>query len=1030
MFDASSTYRNRVSRPKPPRNIPFEAQQLLYRFTYGSDSPSSGNPECYFTNNQDSKVPRISNIQSNITTPNYALWQDSPSISPSALPVVDSNPDPPSFSPRLSSSISNDFPIPSRPPLPKAVSREPRRERLRKTATVSNASQVTTANNGNDTQGRHRFRIDPSIRGPDWPPAPAPAPPARGRALAPARDRTRSANSSQSISRRHRNSESSTEYQSSGDSSDIPLVPKASPRRSHRARKDPQTYNVRALVGLELEPSEPSHSVNGSRATSERLSPKPPHVNSNLGAPQTPRNTIDEVSSDEPDFAGFLRQRQRGRFANNGYYKKFYADRLSKLTPWRRWKGASNDVISLAWAPDGTRFVAGATTFGDCYNRGNNLVLGDLTRNTLRELPDHFIPRLNPASTDDSRLFTTVSSTEWIGDRLYTASFDNTVKIWDTSQVVSCTKTLKHDAPVEVMSVSTLLPNRLATGTRKGFRLWESNSEGSFQNLETVRGPAQKNVDLTPTNLTWGTSEVTKNLLAGGMVQPSEDPLDFHVARYGHLALWKLEESSVTPIKLSPDSQNIFDIKWHPSLPIFAAASTVRDTKSALPGTQSLVNLYTYGSHNSRTIHSHAFSCPGVDINEVTFCPIGSNLVTASCTDGSTYVWDMRYPGDLLHQLRHGDPIHPVNHEYRREYADVGVRVALWGTSIDQFYTGGSDGVLKQWDIRRATEDTLIVNAAQLQDPVMCAAFSPDYAHLLVGDNGGGVQVLSSAPCADPERADFNFEYAPLPSESHQIEADEPSEHSGITAAQDYLSQGQLILHPIYGPVQGPQYSGPYARWARNVASNASTREVAQAPLLRDIKQRQFQGSAVQDRGGLDQRSRQDLQQAFNLAHACNSRTVSRPSVHQPLSSLPGDGHSNSSKRKRESSFISISSGDGEASAPAPKRTKLPATLEKGIQLGSQSAPFDLTSETTDDDQPDRQIGVELQQALTQTQMHSEVTLPIIPKTEGSEEDIENSLDEILSEDHSEILEELLEDDFWWPDAHQIDANIPRGADV
>lgn len=1021
MFDASSTYRSRVSRPKPPRNIPFEAEQLLYRFTYGTEYPSSGNTECYFTGSNDSVTLPISDAQRKIAATTYTDWQQSSFVLPSAPQLVNPSPDPPSLSPHSPSTISNASPIRQRPLLSKAASRESPREQLRKTATLSNASQAATANNVNHPQKRPSSRTNASVR-----------PPARVLAPAPARDRTRPLNPSQHINRGHRERGSSTEYQSSGDSSDTPLVPKGSPRRSHRARNEPQTYNVRALVGLELEPSESSNTGVRSRATSERASPKPPHtslVTSNWRAPQTPQEIPNEVSSDVPDFEGFLLKRQRGRFTNNGYYEKYYADRLSKLAPWRRWKGASNDVICLAWSPDGTRFVTGATTFGDCYNRGNNLVLGDLTRNSLRELPDHCIPRLNPASTDDPRLFTTVSSTEWVGDRLYTASFDHTVKVWDTSRGVSCAQTLKHDAPVEVMSVSNHFPNRLATGTRKGFRLWDLDSEGSFRNLDTVRGPAQKNVDLTPTNLKWGTSDATKNLLVGGMVQPSEDPADFHVARYGHLALWKLEESFVNPIKLSPDSQNIFDIKWHPSLPIFGAASTVRDTKSAIPGTQSLVNLYTYGSHNSRAIHSHSFSCPAVDINEVTFCPIGSNLVTASCTDGSTYVWDLRNPGALLHQLQHGDPIHPVNHEYRREYADVGVRVALWGTSIDQFYTGGSDGVIKQWDIRRATEDTLIANTAELQDAVMSAAFSPDYAHLLVGDNGGGVQVLSSAPCADPEPAMFDFEYAPSQIEFHEIQLDEPTEPSGITAAQDYLNQGQLELHPLYGPVQGPRYSGPYARWARDIDPNASAEEVAQAPLLRDIKQRQFQGSAVKDRAGLDQRSRQDLQHAFNLAHACNSRTVSGPSDPQHTSSLPTAGHSKLSKRKRESSFISISSGDDETSAPALKRTKIPNKLEKQGQPGPKSEPLevvDLTLESSDDDGPTAQIGIEMQQMRMQT----ETTAPIIPKEECSEEIVESPLDNVPVEEYSETLDELLDDDFWWPDAHQVDANIPQGADV
>lgn len=235
------------------------------------------------------------------------------------------SPDPPSLSPHSPSTISNASPIRQRPLLSKAASRESPREQLRKTATLSNASQAATANNVNHPQKRPSSRTNASVR-----------PPARVLAPAPARDRTRPLNPSQHINRGHRERGSSTEYQSSGDSSDTPLVPKGSPRRSHRARNEPQTYNVRALVGLELEPSESSNTGVRSRATSERASPKPPHtslVTSNWRAPQTPQEIPNEVSSDVPDFEGFLLKRQRGRFTNNGYYEKYYADRLSKLAP-------------------------------------------------------------------------------------------------------------------------------------------------------------------------------------------------------------------------------------------------------------------------------------------------------------------------------------------------------------------------------------------------------------------------------------------------------------------------------------------------------------------------------------------------------------------------------------------------------------------------------------------------------------------------------------------------------------------------
>ena len=105
--------------------------------------------------------------------------------------------------------------------------------------------------------------------------------------------------------------------------------------------------------------------------------------------------------------------------------------------------------------------------------------------------------------------------------------------------------------------------------------------------------------------------------------------------------------------------------------------------------------------------------------------------VTASCTDGKTYVWDNRRGDKILHELRHRAPLNPIDHQRSRETADVGVRVALWGSSMDQFYTGASDGVLKRWDVRRSSEDALGEDVAAFDEEIMCSAFTEDHSHLV-----------------------------------------------------------------------------------------------------------------------------------------------------------------------------------------------------------------------------------------------------------------------------------------------------------
>ncbi|EAA27042.3 defective in DNA methylation-9 protein [Neurospora crassa OR74A] len=91
--------------------------------------------------------------------------------------------------------------------------------------------------------------------------------------------------------------------------------------------------------------------------------------------------------------------------------------------------------------------------------------------------------------------------------------------------------------------------------------------------------------------------------------------------------------------------------------------------------------------------------CWALDINELTVMPIsfGSCYITAGCTDGITYVWDTAQGDKPIHTLRHGEPIEEFRGD--REHEDVGVKFTAWGRTLDRFYTGSSDGVVKVWNL-------------------------------------------------------------------------------------------------------------------------------------------------------------------------------------------------------------------------------------------------------------------------------------------------------------------------------------------
>ncbi|KAE8375887.1 hypothetical protein BDV26DRAFT_266826 [Aspergillus bertholletiae] len=654
---------------------------------------------------------------------------------------------------------------------------------------------------------------------------------------------------------------------------------------------------------------------------------------------------------------------------------------LSKLRLSKTWKGASNDIIVLAWSPDGTKFAAGATAQCDEhnmeYNRGNNLILGDLTTDCLEELPDHWSPRPlgSPrGAMNDHRLFMSVTACQWFDDTLYTASYDKTVKLWRfPNQKASCYKTLDHDSKVQVMARSNFAENLLATGTQSvGF--WQLD-ESTYHSLEFPRQRSKREIDLIPTSLAWGTIPITREILIAGMSEKGDG-----VAYNGLLAAWHIAEASSTPIQLSPNSQNIFDVKWHPCLPLFATASSARGGGTTLlssKNTRSVVRLY---SPLASRMCNMELECPALDINDVTFCPGNSNYVTASCTDGITYVWDTRNPDTVLHRLQHGEPLNQIDETLPREQADVGVRLALWGNSVTQFYTGASDGILKTWDVLRSPDDALVRDVASFGEEIMSGAFSPDRSNLLIGDAAGGLHLLSSNTFAGGNLS-FNFKRASqLP-----FAENDPDSESGIVTARKAISDGRLSRHPIYGVGQGPRYNGPYAAWAR--PDNTPEHQLGQTKLKEEWQVRQLDGIPPALRFGLNNQLRREVECQRHLARIRNGQ-------HMSERKRPDFGHFT----KNGGIFIDLCSDDGFWSAP-DKPERLATESKYAIVEDANIEIIDLTGDSDTECAKPPNVGL---------------AFPTTPDTKSC-----SGLDNIL-----EGLEGILEDDHWWPSSDQIDPNF------
>lgn len=535
---------------------------------------------------------------------------------------------------------------------------------------------------------------------------------------------------------------------------------------------------------------------------------------------------------------------------------------IETFTPQRSWKGASGDIVSIDWHPNSQTYTIGATSTSNAedlqYNRPNNLLYGDVNHNTLHELPDHYIDRPRPDTIADGpnaseavyaacdpKVYKTVSAIQFSpeGTRMFTASHDKTVKIWDVpvDSLPSCNLTLTHDATLTQLAASPRVPNVFATGsqtTAKAIRVYhgatsEPDTSWGCISLGSTRAQAKPQHEIFPECLRWGNTPITENLLLAGFARWGELPNN-NPGREGDMCIWDL--STAQKLTKTPSSQSVTAASFHPFLNAFVTGGSPGNRVTHRKTTKTVVRTWDMRV----TGFSQEMECPALDIQDLVFHPWNKDIVAAGCTDGAVYVWDSRKPDHPLHKLQHGEPISDWDNKYgesplSREQGDAGVTMTLWSTGKDHLYTGATDGMVKLWDVNRAPEDVLIKDITQLEAGVASAAFSPDYAYLMIGDSIGGVHLLTSGPgYLTEEEQKFGpgpIRYMAAPRNDLPAPDNEPGQ--GQLAAQELLSSGQLTMHPIFGVGQGPAYAGPYAAHAHERGPPSKTR------LLKEIEKQQ-----------------------------------------------------------------------------------------------------------------------------------------------------------------------------------------------
>jgi WD40 repeat protein len=307
------------------------------------------------------------------------------------------------------------------------------------------------------------------------------------------------------------------------------------------------------------------------------------------------------------------------------------------LGPVCSYTGASSDVHTVAWSVDGECFAAGAICVDDNhsmqYNRSNNLLYGDVSRNIINELGNHYIKRpktdSGPNSThamyasQDPKLFKTVTSVAFSpsGRYMFSGGWDQNVWVWETkydgsqpTDVVS----LHHKSEVSMIAVNA--SGILATGTRKSagnaikvLKLCEDDPTQApvTLNFSSEKAAARPDLLIRPTALHF--SPRYENLLLGGFGANAVQ--DGRALSGGDICLWDINGNK--PLSIWGSGKNVLDLSFHPRERLMAVAAVADQSNNR--GMRSTVRVYSElgNAMDDKFSTRMELECRALDINDV-----------------------------------------------------------------------------------------------------------------------------------------------------------------------------------------------------------------------------------------------------------------------------------------------------------------------------------------------------------------------------------------------------------------------------
>lgn len=322
------------------------------------------------------------------------------------------------------------------------------------------------------------------------------------------------------------------------------------------------------------------------------------------------------------------------------------------LVPQSEWVDCSNDIAAITWTSDDA-FIVGALAHSDPhnmqYNKPGNLLVGSVSQNTLKSYPHHKIERPiiskrqnlensldSMRATQSPWLYTSVVSSAHssVSGYSFTSSYDNTVKVWkvlENGSDMVLHGTWEHDAIVNFV-VTSEHHDRVATASdtnRNAVRVYHFCENAIIQSPYDEYGgnkSQEQSGDLhtrrpwayMPATIKWARPICIANLLLVGYSPRSDSGDDSDIPddkkNTGELCVWDSEDGTRFHVS-SARMQNVFDAVWHPTQPVFAAATSPFGNYDS-ERTKTQIRIFALNEYTFTSIMT--LDCPALDITELT----------------------------------------------------------------------------------------------------------------------------------------------------------------------------------------------------------------------------------------------------------------------------------------------------------------------------------------------------------------------------------------------------------------------------